>query len=203
MTDYANTPTPDLHKTRDQIDAEIKRRKAIEDAERQIQQVTASYSSAIGRRDGDDWAQPSGSYDAYPAGAVVVHDGNRWCSTIPGNVWTPGTAGWRIIPDEDKPAPMWVRPAGVFDAYRRGDRVTFEGDEYRSTIAENVWSPADYGWDRTDDDVDPEREWASQKSYSLGDEVTFNGHVYQCTQSHVAQDGWEPPAVPSMWREVG
>lgn len=58
-------------------------------------------------------------------------------------------------PDEpggDEPVPVtypeWVQPLGAHDAYQVGDRVTFEGKIYESTIAANVWSPAVYpaGW---------------------------------------------------------
>jgi len=42
----------------------------------------------------------------------------------------------------------WVQPTGAQDAYKIGDRVTFEGKTYESTIDANVWSPTAYpaGW---------------------------------------------------------
>jgi len=44
--------------------------------------------------------------------------------------------------------PEWVQPTGAHDAYNTGDRVTFEGSVYESTINDNVWSPEAYpqGW---------------------------------------------------------
>lgn len=44
--------------------------------------------------------------------------------------------------------PEWTQPLGAHDAYKTGDRVTFEGKVYESTIDGNVWSPAVYpaGW---------------------------------------------------------
>lgn len=44
--------------------------------------------------------------------------------------------------------PEWVQPLGAHDAYKIGDRVTFNGKVYESVIAANVWSPAVYpaGW---------------------------------------------------------
>jgi len=44
--------------------------------------------------------------------------------------------------------PGWVQPTGAHDAYQTGDRVTFEGQVYESTIDSNVWSPTAYpaGW---------------------------------------------------------
>ena len=43
----------------------------------------------------------------------------------------------------------WAQPAGAHDAYRKGDRVTFEGAAFESVIDGNVWSPAVYpvGWE--------------------------------------------------------
>lgn len=44
--------------------------------------------------------------------------------------------------------PEWTQPLGAHDAYKIGDRVTFNGKVYESVIAANVWSPAVYpaGW---------------------------------------------------------
>lgn len=65
--------------------------------------------------------------------------------------WTPPStpALWKVhrttsgaTPDE------WVQPTGSHDAYGIGDRVTFEGAVWESTIDGNVWSPTGYpaGW---------------------------------------------------------
>ena len=41
------------------------------------------------------WVQPTGAHDAYPAGAVVTHNGKVWLNTHGnGNVWEPGVFGW-------------------------------------------------------------------------------------------------------------
>ena len=42
----------------------------------------------------------------------------------------------------------WKQPTGAHDAYAKGDRVTFGGKVWESTIDGNVWSPAVYpaGW---------------------------------------------------------
>ena len=37
------------------------------------------------------WVQPTGSQDAYPAGAQVTHIGRLWTSQVEANVWEPGT----------------------------------------------------------------------------------------------------------------
>jgi hypothetical protein len=43
------------------------------------------------------WVQPTGSHDAYPAGAEVMHNGQHWINTHgDGNVWEPGVFGWAL-----------------------------------------------------------------------------------------------------------
>ena len=44
--------------------------------------------------------------------------------------------------------PEWVQPTGGHDAYKKGDKVIFEGKVYESLIDNNTWSPIDYkeGW---------------------------------------------------------
>ena len=46
------------------------------------------------QRDWDEWVQPLGGHDAYYYGARVTHNGVRWVSIHPANVWPPGVHGW-------------------------------------------------------------------------------------------------------------
>ncbi|CAK7283811.1 hypothetical protein SGPA1_21786 [Streptomyces misionensis JCM 4497] len=46
----------------------------------------------------------------------------------------------------------------------------------------------------------PDGTWAVGVGYRAGDRVTYAGRVYVCLQPHTAQPGWEPPAVPALWR---
>ena len=112
------------------------------------------------------WAQPSGAHDAYSAGDIVNYNGTLYQSTINGNVWSPDVypAGWTVYeaatePEEPKPDPEpdpeepttypeWVQPTGAHDAYNVGDRVTYNGKVYESTMNGNVYSPDAYpeGW---------------------------------------------------------
>ena len=52
-------------------------------------------------------------------------------------------------PDTGDTYPEWVQPTGAHDAYNTGDRVTYNGRVYESTINGNVWSPDAYpqGWE--------------------------------------------------------
>lgn len=50
---------------------------------------------------------------------------------------------------------------------------------------------------------DAVRVWAEGIDYVVGDVVAYpdaDGTVYTCLQAHTAQDGWEPPNVPSLWQ---
>ena len=45
----------------------------------------------------EQWVQPEGAHDAYPAGALVLHNGSVWRNTHgDGNVWEPGVSGWEL-----------------------------------------------------------------------------------------------------------
>jgi hypothetical protein len=72
-------------------------------------------------------------------------DGKLWKSLMDYNVWAP-PIGWREVVAVGYPA--WVQPTGAHDAYKLGDRVSFNGADYESRIAANVWSPSVYpaGW---------------------------------------------------------
>lgn len=52
-------------------------------------------------------------------------------------------------PDTGDTYPEWVQPTGGHDAYNTGDRVTYNGRVYESTMDGNVWSPDAYpqGWE--------------------------------------------------------
>lgn len=50
--------------------------------------------------------------------------------------------------DPETSYPEFVQPTGAHDSYAKGDRVTFEGKVYESTIDNNAYSPSAYpqGW---------------------------------------------------------
>lgn len=51
-------------------------------------------------------------------------------------------------PSEQEQPPEFVQPTGGHDAYKVGDRVTYNGKVYESVIDANVWAPDTYpqGW---------------------------------------------------------
>jgi hypothetical protein len=45
--------------------------------------------------------------------------------------------------------------------------------------------------------------WAPNVAYSVGQQVTYGGHLYKCIQAHTSLVGWEPPNVPALWQDEG
>jgi hypothetical protein len=111
------------------------------------------------RDDWSEWIQPTGSQDAYPFGAKVIHNGHTWESTITSNVWEPGVYGWNqtditttttSIPTTTitttRGIVEWIQPQGTVGMYQIGDKVLHDGFTWQSTAANNVWEPGVYGW---------------------------------------------------------
>lgn len=115
-----------------------------------------------------EWQNPGTDHSRmYHYGDVVRHNGDLVRSTHQGlNSWEPGTLGfdgriWEILETSTQPdtpetsetteqpaAPAYRQPSGGHDAYKQGDRVTYNGAVYESTINGNVWAPDSYpqGW---------------------------------------------------------
>lgn len=62
--------------------------------------------------------------------------------------WTPDVTPAMFVVVSLDEWPEFVQPTGAHDAYKKGDKVTFEGKHYISLIDANVYSPAAYpaGW---------------------------------------------------------
>jgi len=45
--------------------------------------------------------------------------------------------------------------------------------------------------------------WTAGVTFSVGQEVSYQGNNYTCLQAHTSQVGWEPPNVPALWKLVG
>ena len=83
------------------------------------------------------------SYDGVLYRVVQAHRSQAdWTPDKVPALWTPVRKVAGAAPDE------WVQPVGASDAYRKGDRVLFQGNVWESTIDANVWSPSAYpaGW---------------------------------------------------------
>lgn len=114
-----------------------------------------------------EWKNPGTTHSLmYHYGDVVRYQGKLVRSTHKGlNHWEPGTLAfdgriWEVIGEpetepetsetstEQPTAPAFKQPSGGHDAYKQGDRVTYNGAVYESTINANVWAPDAYpqGW---------------------------------------------------------
>lgn len=64
------------------------------------------------------------------------------------STWTPDAApslfAKILIPDENI-IPEWEQPDST-NPYMTGDKVTYNGQTYVSTVDNNVWAPDAYGW---------------------------------------------------------
>ena len=62
--------------------------------------------------------------------------------------WTPDAAPSlfaRVLIPDPEVIPEWVQPDST-NPYMAGDRVTYNGKVWESSIDNNVWSPGVYGW---------------------------------------------------------
>ena len=66
--------------------------------------------------------------------------------------WTPTASPslWAkvLIPNENE-IPEWEQPDST-NPYMKGDKVSYNGTIYESTIDNNVWAPGVYGWNAVD-----------------------------------------------------
>ena len=105
--------------------------------------------------------------------------------------------------------PIWKQPLGAHDAYRLGQGVYHTPTDriWVSDVNANAFEPnsvADTWTLREDQEpLPPETdEWAVGVSYSVNDEVTYQGVTYRCIQVHTSIAGWQPPNVPALWEAV-
>ena len=62
--------------------------------------------------------------------------------------WTPDTATslYKAIGVTEEGVPEWVQPLGATDAYRTGDKVSYNGVIYECVSDYNTYPPDVYGW---------------------------------------------------------
>lgn len=66
--------------------------------------------------------------------------------------WTPDITAslWVKVGDPAEEYPNWSQPIGSHDAYNTGDKVSFNGKHWSSTVDANVWQPGVYGWEEVE-----------------------------------------------------
>lgn len=99
---------------------------------------------------------------AYKVGNLVRFDGKAW-EIIQAHTsqadWSPSETPAlfkEVTPkktadeetgEEVEIVPDFKQPTGAHDAYKKGDKVLFEGKIYVSNVDNNTWSPIEYGWE--------------------------------------------------------
>lgn len=63
--------------------------------------------------------------------------------------WTPEDAVslWaKVLIHDPTVIPEWQQPEST-NPYMKGDKVTYQGKTWQSTVDNNVWAPGTYGWE--------------------------------------------------------
>lgn len=83
------------------------------------------------------------------AGERYWYDDNLYKVIQPHTVqedWTPDSVPALFVVVSIESFPEWVQPTGSHDAYNKGDKVSYSGKHWESTVDGNVWQPGVYGW---------------------------------------------------------
>ena len=164
-----------------------------------------------------DWAAGTD----YKTGDIVRYKSGLWRCLQPNtaqDIYPPDgyVAGWKRIGEPDASGVFpWSQPLGATDAYMKGDKVTLDGPTWVSIVDWNVWTPGEYGWEKSDgstgdggdgghDSDDPEwpeyvQPTGAHDAYAKGAKVTYEGRHYT---SLIDGNVWSPADNPSGWREV-
>lgn len=79
-------------------------------------------------------------YDSILYNCLQAHTAQAdWTPTVAPSLWAKV-----LIPDPNV-IPEWEQPDST-NPYMKGDRVTYNGKTWESTVDNNVWSPETYGW---------------------------------------------------------
>ena len=117
MTDFDDMTTEDLRAASEAMLAEVARRESEAEARATVVAAVQGYAALTGK-------------------TVLA----AWRSLAPEGAHVPVEPDPAPAPD----APPYKHPAGAHDAYKAGDRVTFQGRVYEAVINAIVWSPLAY-----------------------------------------------------------
>jgi len=136
----------------------INQQAAIQDEEIDMKSVKAILQTQIEARPDAAKLELKSIYNAWRVGIQVTvgqcyqHAGKLY-KVLQGHTtqidWQPdGTPALFVEIAPAGTIPEWKQPTGAHDAYKIGDKVTFQGKIYESLINGNTWSPTAYpaGW---------------------------------------------------------
>lgn len=100
-----------------------------------------------------NWIAPTGAHDIYKQGEWMIFTDGKYYECLNDTAYSPTdySSAWRadgVEPEPEPPIPEFVQPTGAHDAYKKGDKVSFNGKIYESLIDTNAYSPSAYplGW---------------------------------------------------------
>ena len=106
-----------------------------------------------------NWIAPTGAHDMYKQGEWMIFTDGKYYECLNDTAYSPTdySSAWRADGEQETPEPApsipeFVQPTGAHDAYKKGDKVSFNGKIYESLIDANVYSPSAYplGWQEVD-----------------------------------------------------
>ena len=106
-----------------------------------------------------NWIAPTGAHDMYKQGEWMIFTDGKYYECLNDTAYSPTdySSTWRADGEQETPEPTpsipeFVQPTGAHDAYKKGDKVSFNGKIYESLIDANVYSPSAYplGWQEVD-----------------------------------------------------
>ena len=102
-----------------------------------------------------NWIAPTGAHDMYKQGEWMIFTDGKYYECLNDTAYSPidYSSAWRADGEQETPEPApsipeFVQPTGAHDAYKKGDKVSFNSKIYESLIDANVYSPSAYplGW---------------------------------------------------------
>lgn len=104
-----------------------------------------------------NWIAPTGAQDMYKKGEWMIFTDGKYYECLSDTTYSPTdlASAWQADgvepspePEPEPSIPDFVQPTGAHDAYKKGDKVRFEGKIYESLIDANTYSPSAYplGW---------------------------------------------------------
>ena len=106
----------------------------------------------------------------------------------------------------------WREPQGYLDAVPPGHTRVYEGDLYRviadvpvvhsPAAAPDLWELVQENVEPVEPDPDDYPEWAPGMDVTTDDVLSHDGELWQPTQDHTTQVGWEPHDGTYLWRRV-
>jgi hypothetical protein len=144
----------------------------------------------------------------YAVGDLVQYESAlyrcRQAHTAAASNWTPPDvpALWLVYRKDADGLLAWVAGEQVYVGTQR----TYSGKTYEALqahVTQEDWTPDTTPalW-REIVEAPTTNEWAAGVAYSIGDQVTYQGKLYQCLQAHTSIATWNPAVAASLWKAL-